>query len=455
MRLWEYIKCAIQKKPSQIICEGNAKMTFEQILIFADEFSKKLKGIKCCAILCQSEMTACMALLSCFAAEVTAVPLSQRYGELHCNRILDMISPDAVITDQDGKFQIMHINDSLYVEPSTHPALIMCSSGTTGVPKGVMLTENNIVSNVKDISRYFEMNSFDTILISRPLYHCAVLTGEFLTAIVKGANIRFFSGTFNPAVVMTIIKDYGITVMCGTPTLFSLMAALKRKNDIISLRIICISGECMNVETGKKIRKAFQSTDIYSVYGLTEAAPRVSCLPPVLFDDNMDCVGYPLHSVSLKIFLANGKTALPNEIGLLWIKGPNVMLGYYNDNKKTNEVLKNGWLCTGDLALLDDSGLLKIKGRNDDLIIKAGMNIYPQEIENALRIDPRVREVFVHGQKDKDDRVQIVLNIVGDFSDRMEVKKLCHTHLPSYQRPTQINLLDEIPKNASGKIIRR
>lgn len=455
MQLWNYIKSKLQVNAKQKICENSAEMTFEQAMIYVEEFSKKLKGVKCCAVLCQSEMAASIALLSCFAAEVTALPLSQRYGELHCNKIMDVISPDAVITDQDGDFQIIHITDSLYIEHDAHPALIMCTSGTTGVPKGALLTENNIVSNVKDISRYFEMNSSDTILISRPLYHCAVLTGEFLTALVKGANIRFFSGKFNPSLVMTIIRDYDITVMCGTPTLFSLMSALKKENDIIPLRIICISGECMSVETGKTIRKAFQSADIYSVYGLTEAAPRVSYLPSVLFDDNMDCVGYPLHSVSLRIVTENGKKALPNEIGLLWVKGPNIMLGYYNNIEKTNEVLKNGWLCTGDLALINDSGLLKIKGRNDDLIIKAGMNIYPQEIENALKIDPRVREVFVHGQKDKDDRVQIVLNIVGDFPDRMEVKKLCHTHLPSYQRPTQINLLDEIPKNASGKIIRR
>ena len=196
MKLWKHLKSKMQNNLQQEICEESASMTFEEIIVFAENFSKELKGVKCCAILCQSEMAASMALLSCFAAGVTALPLSERYGELHCNKILDTISPDAVITDQDGNFEIIYIKDSVYKEPEVHPALIMCTSGTTGTPKGVMLSESNIISNVSDIALYFGIDSSDTILIARPLYHCAVLTGEFLTALVKGTKIRFYSGSF-------------------------------------------------------------------------------------------------------------------------------------------------------------------------------------------------------------------------------------------------------------------
>ena len=134
MKLWNYLKNKMQKNLQQEVCEGNNSMTFEEMIVFAEEFSKELKGFRCCAILCRSEMAASMALLSCFAAGVAALPLSQRYGELHCNKILDAIGPDAVITDQDGDFRIVYIKDSTYVEPDVHPALIMCTSGTTGVP---------------------------------------------------------------------------------------------------------------------------------------------------------------------------------------------------------------------------------------------------------------------------------------------------------------------------------
>ena len=144
-----------------------------------------------------------------------------------------------------------------------------------------------------------------------------------------------------------------------------------------------------------------------------------------------------------------------NEIGMLWIKGDNVMAGYYNDPRKTAEVMKDGWLCTGDLALMNEKGFLKIKGRADDLIIKAGMNIYPQEIEGALKSDSRVRELFVYGHNDEKNGVQIVLNIVGEFVDVSEVKALCRELLPAYQMPAIINILDELPKSGSGKIVRR
>lgn len=455
MKLWNYLKNKMQKNLRQKVCEGNASMTFEEMILFAEEFSKELKGVRCCAILCQSEMAASMALLSCFAAGVAALPLSQRYGELHCNKILDAIGPDAVINDQDGELQIMYIKDSTYVEPDVHPALIMCTSGTTGVPKGAILSETNVMTNVSDIAEYFNIDFSDTLLISRPLYHCAVLTGEFLTALVKGTKIRFYSGTFNPAVVLKMLKDYGITAFCGTPTLLSMMARFKRKSDADVLKHICISGECMSVETGLSIAEAFPDAEIYHIYGLTEACPRVAYLPPNKFKENADCVGIPLRSVSLKIVSADGSLVGKNEIGVLWVKGDNVMAEYYKNPQKTNEVLKDGWLCTGDLALFTDEGFLKIKGRNDDLIIKAGMNIYPQEIESALKLDYRVKDVFVRGYTDDKLGVQIELNITGDFSDVSEVKDLCRINLSAYQVPTRINLLDEIPKNGSGKIIRR
>ena len=455
MKLWQYIKNRMQFNPQQKVCEDEREITYEGIISFVEGFSKELKDIKCCAILCQSEMAASLALLSCFAAEVTALPLSQRYGELHCNKILDEIGPDALIIEENGELKIFYTENNSYVEPNIHPALIMCTSGTTGSPKGIMLTEKNVLTNVLDIVSYFEIENYDTILISRPLYHCAVLTGEFLTALVKGVKIRFYSGVFNPAIVLKMLKEYHITVFCGTPTLLSMMARFKRKNQVEYLKHICISGECMSMETGLNIGKAFPNAKIYHVYGLTEACPRVSFLPPHIFKKYADCVGVPLHSVSLKIVSHNGLPVKPNEVGILWVKGDNVMTGYYNNPEKTAEVLKNGWLCTGDLASFTENGLLKIKGRADDMIIKAGMNIYPQEIEGALKIDGRVRDVFVSSYMDDKLGVQIELNITGDFSDVSEVKDLCRTNLSAYQVPTRINLLDEIPKNGSGKIIRR
>lgn len=455
MQLWRSIREAMLQNPGQKVCEQKAEMSYEELVMFAEVFSRKIKNETCCAIICGSEMATSMALLSCFAAGVTAVPLSVRYGELHCNMILDMISPSAVITDMDGELQVIHMTNSKYKVPQNHPAIIMCTSGTTGKPKGVMLSEKNILTNVKDIRSYLAINQEDAILIARPLYHCAVLTGEFLTSLIKGVRIHFYSEEFQPHKLLRLIAEKEITVFCGTPTLLSMMARFKRKNFECGLKTICISGECMSRETGKIIYNSFPNTDIYHVYGLTEACPRISYLSPDLFEKYTDSVGVALDSVSLKITKSDGHVADMGEEGILWVRGGNVMLGYYNDIAQTKKVLKDGWLCTGDIAVIDSNGLLRIIGRNDDLIIRAGMNIYPQEIENALRIDQRVREVLVYGISHPCSGVLIGMKISGDFTTIDEVKELCIQVLPSFQIPSHIELVDVLPKNASGKIIRR
>lgn len=454
MKLWERIRCEMLKRLSQTINEGKAQMTYEEVVIFAEQFSRRLHAVKSCAILCKSEMMASLALLSCFAGGVTAVPLSVRYGLQHCDKILDMVKPSALITDTNGELEVVYLKNAAYSEPAIHPAVIMCTSGTTGQPKGAMLTEHNLLTNINDICRYFRIDESDSILIARPLYHCAVLTGEFLTSLMRGLRIRFYSGQFNPQALIQIIKKDNITVFCGTPTLLGMMARFMRSKEDISLRAMCVSGECLGKELGMRIAEAFPNADIYHVYGLTEASPRVSCLMPSLFKDHCDTVGMPLNSVRLKVIKQDGSVADRNEEGILWVKGENIMVGYYNSPSQTEKVIRDGWLCTGDIATIGTNGMLHIKGRCDDLIIRAGINIYPQEIENALRADVRVRDVYVYKINDPKTGVQIGLNISGTFANKAEVRELCARLLPSFQIPAVINLMDELLRNGSGKIMR-
>lgn len=453
MKLWDYIKRRMFFYPNQKICEGDSELTYEETIIWAEQFSQKLEGIECCAILCQSEMAAAMALLACFAAEVTAVPLSLRYGDAHCSKILDTINPDAIILD-DGDINIYRITSSQYILPDEHPALIMCTSGTTGKPKGVMLSEKNIIANVMDISSYFAISAKDTILISRPLYHCAVLTGEFLTALFKGSKIVFYSEKFNPSVLLDLIDKYNITAFCSTPTQLNILTIFNRSSKANKLKHICISGECMGANTGLHIANSFPESKIYHIYGLTEACPRVSYLPPSLFRKHPDCVGIPLNSVSIKIINKKGHECKTNEEGVLWVSGDNIMIGYYQDPQATSKVMRGRWLCTGDIAIINDAGLLQIKGRIDNMIIKSGMNIYPAEIEEILKKDERVKEVMAYGINSSYG-TQIGIKIVGDFSSTEEVKQFCIDVLPTFQVPTNIEIVAELPKNGSGKIIRK
>ena len=144
-----------------------------------------------------------------------------------------------------------------------------------------------------------------------------------------------------------------------------------------------------------------------------------------------------------------------NTVGELLISGPSIMQGYYRDTEATNRVLRDGWLHTGDLAFMDDHGILTIKGRKDDLIIYAGMNIYPAEIENALKQDVRVRDVLAYGYPDKLCGQRIGIQIAGDFDSKEEIELLCVENLSAYARPSKIDWVKELPKNGSGKIIRK
>ncbi len=453
MKLWNFLKTKMMSFPDQYVCEGDTKISFEELVVWAENFSEKLKGVHCCALWCQSELAAAMALLACFAAEVTAMPLSVRYGDLHANKILSKISPDAIMIDEGDELKVLKIPDSQYDPPEETPALLMCTSGTTGSPKGVMLSMKNVITNISDITEYFEIGKKDRIFISRPLYHCAVLTGEFLSALVTGCQICFYSGSYNPQDILMQFVKHRSTVFCTTPTLCATMIPFLTDQNIASLKVLGISGECMGKEIGERIFKAFSKCKIYHLYGLTEACPRVAYLPPELFQDFSDCVGIPLNSVSIKILNDKGRECAVNEDGLLWIRGDNIMLGYYKEVERTVAVFQDGWLCTGDIATMNERGLLKIKGRNDDMIIKAGMNIYPSEIESTLKKDKRVKAVVAYGYNTRFG-TQIGIKVAGDFSSVNEIKKLCRTYLPPFQNPSKIELKDDLPKSVSGKLIR-
>ncbi len=455
MTLWNYIKRDMMKYPHKEVCEKDAVMTYEELINYSGIFAKSLLGEKCCAIYCQSELATAISVLGCIAADVTAVPLSIKYGPSHCNKILQAVSPTCVITDLEGELGIFHITDSEYKPPKKHPAFIMCTSGTTGVPKCVMLSSENIITNIRDISKYFTIRSSDTILITRPLYHCAVLTGEFLVSLTKGLNIVFYSEQFVPSDILNLIKKHNISVYCGTPTILKILSRFAKPKDCETIRHLVISGECMDANVGQTIRSKFLDARIYHVYGLTEASPRVSYMPPSYFDQSPGCVGIPLDSVEIKIADPNGVSLKKGSIGTLWVKGKNIMIGYYNASKLTSKVLRNGWLCTNDVARINDDGWLEILGRNDDLIIKAGMNIYPAEIENELHKDNRVGDVRVYGYRDDKRGTQVALDIVGVFGNEYEVREMCSDLLAPYQMPSKINILKELPKNSFGKVDRR
>ena len=431
--LYDFLRKRMLQTPTQTISDEKNTLTYMEALSFAENFTGILPRQKYGVL-----------ILSCIAAGVTAVPLSARYGDAHTERIIKQIGLSHIITDYSGLLGVKEIGE---IKPESEDlsdvSLIMCTSGTTGTPKGAMITRENLTTNLLDIERYFAINQSDTILIARPLYHCAVLTGEFLISLCRGLHIRFYNGEFNPVRLMKEISTQKATVLGGTPTLFYHLCQMSaRSEEPLPLRVAAVSGECMTETAAKIMRNAMPCTEIYNVYGLTEASPRVSALPPEQFDEHPLSIGFPLQNVEAKV-----------ENGELLIRGKTVMKGYYNDPIQTAKALSGGWLHTGDGASMDSAGRITVKGRLDNMIIRAGMNIFPQEIESALKAEPRITEALVYGEQNGVTQRLCVKITAGGLS-KAELMAICRERLPAYEIPDTIEIVEALPRNASGKLLR-
>lgn len=472
--MWNFIYNEMKKNKDSVVFDKSHKYTYNEIISLVEEkanyLRNKLPEKSKCGILCEKGINTSIAILACWKANLIPIVMSFDYGDRHWERIIALTQPDIVIKDNEKK--TIYRSEFLFTEnrflgnfirviPDNtldKVALIMCTSGTTGNPKGVLITTEALQKNVLSICKYFEIHSDDKILIARPLYHCAVLTGEFLVGLFKGCDIGFFDEKYQPTQVLQFCVKNHISVLCGTPTLFNHLAMIiQRMNINHAVRTIALSGECLSRNVAEKIRMGFEKTKIYNVYGLTEAAPRVCYLPPEKFDEYPESVGIPIESVEVKIVNEKGKDLLALQQGEIWVKTPCVMKGYYHDQKQTADKIKGEWLLTGDIGFLDNQGYLYILSRKDDLIIKGGMNIYPKEIENQVLQLHEIKECVAYGIK-KFNFQEIGMDVVLDDQycnmGKKELLSLLGNELPGYQMPSQINIVKELKRNASGKIVR-
>ena len=475
--MWEFISQKLNEYSESSLFDEQTKISYAQVSDLSIKHGKNLKSQlspkSICAILCESGLNCALSILACWYAGMIPVILSINYGERHCSKIIELVQPDILITDNENiDFLIFKYNLSNErfmgnklsfdrgerSEAIEDVAIIMCTSGTTGTPKGALITQNALQENVRKISQYFNISMIDKIMVARPLYHCAVLTGEFLTALFNGASIGFFDDKYNPNSVLQFVVKNEISVLCGTPTLFNhLSMFIQRNSTLHNIKKIAISGECLSKGIAENIRKGFIETEIYNVYGLTEASPRVSYLSSEKFDSFSESVGVPLDGIKIKVVNKDYEELPANAHGLVMVNTPCMMKGYYNNNEATVKTILNGWLNTGDIGYKDENGYLYILSRADDMIIKGGMNIYPKEIENQIATIEPIQECVVYGEKTDLGQiivVDIVLKSESRGASKKEIVALLAGVLPVYQTPSKINIVDSITRNASGKIVR-
>ncbi|MFN0116814.1 MAG: long-chain-fatty-acid--CoA ligase [Elusimicrobiota bacterium] len=365
----------------------------------------------------------------------------------------------------------LNINEILQSDPYEGPDLsheddlmmLLYTSGTTGLPKGVMLTHKNFIANVEQSLKAIAVGEKDRFLCLLPLFHSFSWTTCMMLPLKLGAQVVIVESLLPFDPVIKMIWKYKVTCFLAIPQIFS---ALTNKIDgfkAIVLRFlspvkICISGAApMPQGIHESFEKKF-GVKLLEGYGLTEASPVVSLNP--FSKRKIGTVGKPIPGVLVDIRTDEGKTLPLGEVGEIWVKGENVMKGYFNRPEETAEVLtSDGWLKTGDMGKLDDEGYLQIVDRKKDLIIIKGLNVYPQDIENVISKYDAVKEVAVVGKMDKetgDETIRAFVTAKENMAiDKSYIMTLCRDHLAPYKRPKEIILLDEMPKNALQKILKK
>lgn len=343
-------------------------------------------------------------------------------------------------------------------DPDRDVAAILYTSGTTGHPKGAMLTHRNLVSNTWSVLRALSLQAQkDRLLVVLPLFHSFAATVGMLTPCLHGLTLLPVP-RFEPAVVSDRIAKGGATVFLGVPSMYNLLSRLpdEQKEKWAGVRLGVAGGAAMPVELLQAFERRF-GFPIVEGDGPTECSPVTSVNPPQ-GPRKPGSVGLPVPDVAIAILDSEGSPLADGETGEICVKGPNVMQGYWNLPEATAEAFHGDWLRTGDLGYRDEDGYFFMVDRIKDMIIVNGMNVYPRMVEEVLYRHPDILEAAVVGEPHTSHGEIVVAHVVareGKDLSASEVKAWCKANLGEHQRPRKVVLRRSLPKNATGKILKR
>ena len=335
-------------------------------------------------------------------------------------------------------------------------AIILYTSGTTGQPKGAMLTYKNIYSNARDVADYLNINTNDRVITTLPVFHVFALTVVVNAPLLVGATLLLVP-RFSPQDVFKIAKDHQATIFAGVPTMFNFLFQFPDGNpeDFSSIRLAISGGSSLPVALLHNFENKF-NVRISEGYGLSEASP-VTCFNPIDRERKPGSIGTNILNVENKVVNELGDEVPVGEVGELIVRGPNVMKGYYKMPEETENTIRDGWLYTGDLARQDEEGYFYIVDRKKDMIIVGGYNVYPREVEEVLFGHPGIVEAAVVGVPDPNFGEEVLAFVVkkDESLTAGELQSYCEEKLAKYKVPKSFEFLAELPKNTTGKILRR
>ncbi|MCU1799940.1 long-chain-fatty-acid--CoA ligase FadD [Pectobacterium parvum] len=350
-----------------------------------------------------------------------------------------------------------------YIRPdiiNTDLAFLQYTGGTTGVAKGAMLTHRNMLANLEQCKGAYGAvlrEGTELVVTALPLYHIyALMVNGLLFFELGGKNLLITNPRDIPAVVKEL-KQYPFTAITGVNTLFNALLNNKEFHelDFSALRLSAGGGASVQQSVAERWEK-LTGKHLLEGYGLTESSPVVSGNPYDL-KHYSGSIGLPMPSTDVRIIDDNGNDAGPGESGELWMRGPQVMLGYWQQPAATDEVLKDGWLATGDVVMSDDEGFLRVIDRKKDMILVSGFNVYPTEIEDVISRHPKVSESAVVGVENEVSGEAVKAFVVrrDNSLTKEELITHCRRNLTGYKVPKEIEFRDDLPKSNVGKILRR
>jgi len=482
--LVDQLLASTERDPSQLaVSDPVRQLSYANLVRLADVLGRQIAKNTSCprvGLMLPSSCAFAGAFYGCLYARRTVVPL---------NFLLQPAELAQVVADAqiDLVLSIKHFEDILralpvravYLEdlplkremilqrlrrstpaPPVHAddvAVIVYTSGTSAVPKGVCLTHGNLSRNAAACVEHARLTGEHRFLGLLPLFHGFGLTGTLLAPISVGAS-TWYMPRFQPAGVFDTVRQQQTSVMMGIASMYAAMLRVKqaRQDDLATIEYAVSGGEALPGMVHSAFAERF-GVSLLQGYGMTETSPVVSLNLP--WANRPDSVGSPLPGVTVAAVDEAGQPLPAGQTGELWIRGHNVMRGYYRKHEETRAAITHdGWLKSGDVGTVDADGHVSIRGRKKEIIIVSGYNVYPREVESVLEQHPAVEQVAVVGQPDASRGEVIVAFVIpadGSEAGETSLREFCRDKLAGYKVPRRVILRDDLPRGPTGKIHKR
>jgi acyl-CoA synthetase (AMP-forming)/AMP-acid ligase II len=479
MHLFDLLSTTAREHPeAEAFISKDSRCTFEQLhktsLTIAAHFHKQGigRGMRV-ALVCSNGIPFVSAVFALLRLGAVCVPLNWRLTPSELSAQVEHADTAWLLHDEacsmslpsapqlrtlciDTSHAPLHTVPELPLPPlDTDPACIIFTAGTSDSPRGVVLSHANLLANSANYCAACGFAQGQRELATTQLFHISTFSRLF--AYVRSATTCYLMKQFTPDACFTIMQREHITSITQTPTMYRMLlrAAPELRRAGAALTRVITGASAMSPAERQDLRDMFPAADLYDIYGQTEAGPGISVLGLQDFFSRPDSVGRPMPGVSVAIVDEKGRELSLGAVGEITCQGPNVMQGYFRNEAATNEVLMHGRLHTGDMGFIDEEGFLYIVGRKKDLIISGGINVYPPEVENVLRMHPGIVDCAVFGVPDNLWGETVVAAVVLRDTTIEEIQDHCRCRLADFKCPREIMPVSEIPRNAAQKTIRK